>query len=358
MGNLYSTNVDEIAHECINIYSNPNRYDSDKLAVVKRLLDLPSTSFSYDFKKSSPYGETKNLQSLALMALISLYRTAPSQNLPSSEDILRIITSNFYPLDIRNIMGVQEVKKHFIDFFVKDLSEDYTDKNFYYIIFIIKRFLTKKEKESIEFLLVLIKLLENWVINEKVKIDNRWFFLRQLISAAPGVIKEAFTNLLVKLLQAGQYEVISYYTYIVKYLKDDGLLLKFKQKIPTSSELPGIDIFYKAEEAYANEDFTNALKYFEQLPSDFPQIRAIRNHKLFYCANSINNFYKVNKYLKEKIDILKNKEVITTVMKGSLFDTFLKNSEYILIDKGIPCKFCQSYISPNASFCPKCGEPK
>jgi len=122
----------------------------------------------------------------------------------------------------------------------------------------------------------------------------------------------------------------------------------------------------KAERAYAEKDYSKALKYYSQLPNDFPQIRAIMNNKLRYCCDQVNNYLEMGTYMKELIKFYDISLKISTSssirfmifnFKKQLLNDLKNISDYILMEKGIQCKFCQSYISPNANFCPKCGEP-
>ncbi len=211
-----------------------------------------------------------------------------------------------------------------------------------------------------EILLSLIKLIENWFISseKEYKIDNKWLPLRLLITQSIDVIKEAFTKLLIKLLKKGKYEIISFYSYVENYVKNENLKSEFKKSLPDSSKVSEMEIFFKAERAYAKQDYEKALECFEQLPKDFPQIRAILNHKLYFCAKETNEFMKLGKYLKEKLEILNERYVFDTTTINQLFDVLIKNSRNILVEKGIPCKLCYRYISPNAKFCPICGEPQ
>ncbi|MHA1758297.1 MAG: hypothetical protein ACTSVV_16110, partial [Promethearchaeota archaeon] len=248
---------------------------------------------------------------------------------------------------------------------VKDLYKNFSENVFLKIFQLFRKLIDKfsylsykKDKKIIEFGLTLLKLLENWILEEKINIDNRWFEVRNLFIYSPEVIKKRFIELLMVLLKKIKYEVMDFFTYILKYVKNINLVSKFEQIIINSSGLPKLNLFCKAEKAYAKNDYKNALKYYEALPSDFPQIDSIRFNKLLYCAQEIADYRKIHKYLIKKIKIMIKYDIESDIKINTLINNLLLNSRIILIENGIQCKFCLSLISPNAIYCPICGEPQ
>ncbi|MHA1756687.1 MAG: hypothetical protein ACTSVV_07955, partial [Promethearchaeota archaeon] len=139
---LYSENVDEIAQECIKIYINPEYYINLRSSIVSRLFDLPDKKFSFEFKKMSLYGEVEYLNNIALMALISLYKSDPNQEQPSIEDILEHILE-YNIQDLCKIMENQELKTTFINFFVKDLYKNFSENVFLKIFQLFRKLIDK-----------------------------------------------------------------------------------------------------------------------------------------------------------------------------------------------------------------------
>jgi len=305
MSNLYSDNIDEIAEVCIDIYQNPETYQQDRESIVNRLLELPDNHVSYDFEKQKEYGSANYLLNFSLMALISLYRINPQDEIPSSSKIINYF-KDFSAGNFGDLFTVSEFKKEFLKFLIEDLSKEYSDENFFQIIEYIFYLREKKDKEIIEILLASIKLIEYWLINSKEdhNIDDKWFFLRYILPDSINVIKEAFTRLIIKLLKKKKFEIISLYSYIEANIMNEDLKSDFKLNMPNSSDIPEMNLFLKAERAYAEKDYSKALKYYSQLPNDFPQIRAIMNNKLRYCCDQVNNYLEMGTYINELIKLV------------------------------------------------------
>jgi hypothetical protein len=350
----------------MEIHNNPEGFRNDRKTLVRRLLELPTTEVR-DYPYHAVCAGSRGLRNFALMALISLYRLGPEDNIPSSLEIV-----DFYShgggLYFDSIFLVPKMREVLISFVKNDLVAEYSEEIFITITNHIW-FLVSREQEGPKALVVeYLKLFERWYMESdlELSVDNNWYFLREIFRRGHSLVHEHIIHLLVELLKKGFTTIISFYSYVLRYVGDPDQIKYFEEYLPSSEELPGIDNFLKAEIYYSKMEYDKAIAFYENVPEDFPFIGIFRYYKLFWAAKHCFNHSVVCQAFKGFIKVLNELKSIPSrrhlastlnAWKDQNFEPYKQSSEFLIINKGIQCNFCTRFISPNALYCSKCGEP-
>ncbi len=366
MEDLFSLDANIVAKACMEIHNNPEKFIKDKIEIVNRLLELPSAEVR-DYPYHAVCAGSRGLRNFGLMALISLYRLNPKENYPSGLDIVRFYT-HVGSLYFDSLFLVPKMREVLNSFLLEDLVSQYSEELFLTITQHIRYLLSRQREEQTELVLNYLKLIEKWYLESDLglKVDRKWYILREIFRYGYSVVHKVVIDLLVKFMKKGYLEVISFYSYIVRYVGNLEERKFFEENLPSESQLPGINIFAKAETHYGKMEYDKAIEYYEQLPENFPFINIFKNYKLFwagkYCFNHpvvCKAFKEFNKENNELIKFSSRTSLQSTLSrwKDENFDIYKQSSEFLLIEKGIQCKFCTKFISPNAHYCSKCGNP-
>ncbi len=378
MEDLFSKDENIIIKTVIEIYKNPENYTEHRREIITRLLELSDYRIDFRFPYYPEYCNAGSLRNIAFMALISLY----IQN-PSSEDLNPIQILEYFinkrSMGYKDLFEFPEFKFKF-DTFLKDyLVKAYSKELFLMVIqYIAPRVAVRMglstynpylgRGSSTVRISAFLELIESWFTNPDInpEISDEWYFFTSLLTEFENKVKEKFVNMLLNLLKQKKYKVLCFYSYIEEFLINETLKTEFKNNIPNNTELPGIDTFLKAENLFVQKQFHEAVKVYSQIPETFPRIESILQDKLytlskevgdyFLLGNCLRNLIKIQEGFTKHASITFQDSVIKPNIKGFL-EELAKSSDYILMEKGKPCKFCSNYISPNADFCPKCGEP-